>query len=691
MQDNSRLIKTYQKKYGKNAKAKLKQDQASYADKDFELNPNVLMSAYNAWVALHPWRKEIFRNEQFVYGDQHSDLVYDYKSKRTVTERRLFIEQGLQPSQYNIIRNILRTIAGVWISNKTLPVCVAQKDENQLESDVLTATLHTVYRKNELRKLRYAQFIQLLISGLMATDINYVNREGDSDVVHDYIDPFAFIIDNNMKDPRYKDCTLVGYFYDLPIEGIAGLFSNGSPARAQKIRDLYRGDSEERILSVTSTFTDERLEKDFFTPGPEAYGLGRVIKVQRKETAPCFWVHNRLKGTYVSDFKVTEPELKALYNQMAAEQTAMGVLPEDQLLIDWKWGTDTFWKFYYLTPYGEVLSEEINPYWHKQPSIVFELHEWFIGKIYPFVKDLIDTQKQINKLSAISELLSKYSAKSLLLMPVKSIAEADGYGIDYIEQNMTNFDAVIPYNADNSLPNGGKPEFTNTVAQAFTPLNVVNMYMKLSENVSGVFGALQGSQPTAGTPAQMYAQQSQNSATSLNGIFESVSSFQIRGDKITVQEMQQFYKGKRYIYEKKSGKFLLYDEEKVKNVDTEISIVENTDTPAYRLMMNDLLFQLKEFDTNNVLDLRGMLEAGNLPFKDQLLDYVNKREQQLKEMTMGGQPGQPQEPLAMPPELQQQLSKYQFPPDLMAKFTTLPPEIQQQILQEGANPTQQPS
>jgi hypothetical protein len=271
-------------------------------------------------------------------------------------------------------------------------------------------------------------------------------------------------------------------------------------------------------------------------------------------------------------------------------------------------------------------------------------------------------------------------------MPVKSIAEADGYGIDYIEQNMTNFDAVIPYNADNSLPNGGKPEFTNTVAQAFTPLNVVNMYMKLSENVSGVFGALQGSQPTAGTPAQMYAQQSQNSATSLNGIFESVSSFQIRGDKLTVQEMQQFYKGKRYIYEKKSGKFLLYDEEKVKNVDTEISIVENTDTPAYRLMMNDLLFQLKEFDTNNVLDLRGMLEAGNLPFKDQLLDYVNKREQQLKDMSMGGQPGQPgqqQAPLAMPPELQQQLSQYQFPPELLDKFKTLPPEIQQQIMEEG--------
>lgn len=62
-------------------------------------------------------------------------------------------------------------------------------------------------------------------------------------------------------------------------------------------------------------------------------------------------------------------------------------------------------------PVGDVLERLVSPYWHGGFSIVFELHEFFIGKIYPFAKDLIDTQKQVNRLSNPSEILTKHSAK----------------------------------------------------------------------------------------------------------------------------------------------------------------------------------------------------------------------------------------------------------------------------------------
>ncbi len=136
-----------------------------------------------------------------------------------------------------------------------------------------------------------------------------------------------------------------------------------------------------------------------------------------------------------------------------------------------------------------------------------------------------------------------------------------------------------------------------------------------------------------------------------------------------VQLMQQFYKGRRYIFDKKTGKMLLYDEAKVKNIDFELAIVENTDTPAYRLMVNDILIQLKQFDTNNQLDLRALLEAGNFPFKDQLLDYLNKREQEASEAM---QNGMPLPGAQLPPELQQQLGQYQFTPEVLQQFENLP-------------------
>ncbi|WP_163629201.1 hypothetical protein [Paludibacter sp. 221] len=637
------------------------------------------MSAYNCWLSMAQWRTDIRRNEEFVFGDQFSDRVYDAKKHRIVTERALLVEQGLQPSQYNIIRNVLRTIVGVWSSNKTLPSCIAQKDENQAESEVLTATLHALYRKNELWKLDMAELLQLLISGVSVTKNHFASRDGEKDVVNDFIDPFSFFVDNTMKDPRYTDCSLVGYFYDVSADDIVGLFSKGSKSRGEKLRRLYGGRSEERIYEMSETFTDQRLELDFFVPGTEAYGLCRVIEIWRKESKECFWIHDYLHGTYYPDFEIKESDIKKENVRRIQEQGAMGVDEEDMLLIDYEWGTANFWKYYFLTPCGEVLDEGMNPYWHEMPPIVFELHDFFCGKIYPFVKDLIDTNKQINRLSAISELLSKYSAKSLLFMPTNYIDDENGYGIEYIQDKATDYDSVIPYKPDPRTPHT-KPEYVNTVAQAFTPLNVVNMYLRLSENVSGVYGALQGQQPTSGTPAQMYAQQSQNSATSLNGIFEAINSFRVRRDKMNVQLMQQYYDERRYIFDKNSGKRLLYDPPKVKNIDVEIAVVENTDTPAYRLMVNDLLFQLKQFDTNNVLDLRGMIEAGNLPFKDKLLDYMNKREQEVKDAAMAGQP---MAGAQLPPELQQELQQYQFSPEVQQQLSSLPPDVQEMIMQQA--------
>lgn len=670
MQENERNILLYGRKYGNQSRRdrRVTQPERTGDSSEFPFRPSLLMSAYNAWHSLSQWRTDIRRNEEFVYGDQHSDKVWDYKDNCSKTERQMFVEQGLQPSQYNIIRNVMRTIVGFWANNKTLPTCIAQKDENQAESEVLTATLHALYRKNELWKSDINELTLLLITGLAKSKNIFTRRDGDSDVMNDYVDPFSFFVDNTMKDPRYKDCSLVGCFYDLPVDDISGMFSNGNRERARKVRELYsRYTDRDRITEIVETFTDKRVEGDFFIPPVESYGLGRVIEVWRKESAQCYHVHDYLKGKYYDDFISTASDLQAENMRRIREQGSMGVARENMLLLEWEWGISNFWKFYYLTPHGEVLSEGVNPFWHEQPPFVFEMHEFYVGKIYPFVKDLIDANKQINKLSAISELLVRYSAKSLLLLPKHYISEDDG-GVEEIERKMTSFDGVIPYDAK---PGEAPPTYINTVAQAFTPLNVVNMYLKLSEQVSGVFGALQGQQPVAGTPAQSFLQQSQNSATSLTGIFEAINSYRTRRDKMNVQLIQQFYDSKRYIYDKDSGKRLLYDPDKVRNIDVEISISENTNTPAYRLMLNDILMQLKKFDATNMLDLRGLVEVGNWPFKDKLLDYLNGREKEMQQ-AMAQQQGVMPQPGGLPPELAQEIGQYQFDPQVMEQLQQLP-------------------
>ena len=148
---------------------------------------------------------------------------------------------------------------------------------------------------------------------------------------------------------------------------------------------------------------------------------------------------------------------------------------------------------------------------------------------------------------------------------------------------------------------------------------------------------------------------------------------------MNVQLMQQFYEETKYIYDKKAGKQITVNPKEVRDIEFEMSITENTNTPAYRLMINDLLFQLKQFDTTNMLDLRGILEAGSLPFKDELLNYLNKRDEEMRNAA-AGQLGQQGTPQGLPPELADKLGQYQFSPDALAQFAQLPEETRNDIL-----------
>lgn len=623
-----------------------------------EVRQDVLRSAYNAWASMDEWRQQMQRNEDYVFADQHKDMVYDPKCERWYTEREMYRRKGVNPSQYNIIRSMLRSIVGVYSSNKTISNVVAQDEEGQNSSDTLTVALKAVYNREELHKLDIAQIMSLLVVGACVSKVHYANREGRSDVVVDYISPRQFFVDNGMKDTRYKDCTLVGCFYDIALDDVVQMFAKGDKKRAELLIDIYRyaDMSDERILELSDRLFGERTHLDFFSaPNSGAYSkMARVIEVWRRESAECYWIHDYLSGAYYPDFNISEEQLIAERERRNIEQAAMGVDEKDRLLLEWEWGSDVFWRYYYLTPWGEVLDSGVNPYWHERPPFIFELHEFFDGKIYPFITDVIDANKQINKLAAITDLLVKYSAKSLLFVPVEGIDEAGGYDLEYIEDQATEYDAVIPYKTTRT---GDKPYYVNTVSDAYGPLGVVNMFLKLSENVSGVYGALQGQQAVSGTPASMYAQQTQNSAVSLNGVFEAMKSIKRRRDKIIVQLMQQYYGGKRYVYDETRGRQMLFDHDEVKNIDAMVTVVENTDTPAYRLMVNDVLLQLKQFDTQNMLDLRGMIEVGNYPFKDKLLDYLNKRQEEAAQ-------GIPTPAMPIPEDIASTMQGYQLNPEV---------------------------
>ena len=91
--------------------------------------------------------------------------------------------------------------------------------------------------------------------------------------------------------------------------------------------------------------------------------------------------------------------------------------------------------------------------------------------------------------------------------------------------------------------------------------------------------------------------------------------------------MQQFYDTKRVCnIAGKSGAQIEYDPKKIRDVEFDLSITESTTTPAYRQLANDMLMQLWQA---NAISVEQLLEHGDFPFADELLQSIKSQKEQL--------------------------------------------------------------
>jgi hypothetical protein len=160
-------------------------------------------------------------------------------------------------------------------------------------------------------------------------------------------------------------------------------------------------------------------------------------------------------------------------------------------------------------------------------------------------------------------------------------------------------------------------------------IELVQLQMKLLQDISGVHGALQGKAPTSGTAASLYAQESQNAATNLLDLYESFNEFRKRRDYKMMKVIQQYYDQPRYIGiagHDYSEEAKYYKPHLIRNSDMDIIISETMSTPAYRMAMNNFLLQIYQMGQ---LDLKTMLQNSAYPFSDRLIEAIDKKEKEM--------------------------------------------------------------
>ena len=597
---------------------------------------DVLQDASRAWESGEEWRRKAARNERYVFGNQWGDRVRNPETGAYTTEEELIRRQGNQPLKNNRLRVIVRSVLGVYSSAKTEPVCIARTRADQGKGEVMSATLQYVYQHNKLSELNRRALEYMMIAGVPVFREDYGWRNDSNDVWVDLVNYNDFFFDPHMKDPRHEDCHLVGQLWDLGLWDVKAMFSLGDRRRAEAIGDLYAGREGGMYADLTNRLTDDvKRNRNFFVPDDPT--KCRVIEVWRKEAKERLRVHDLLTGELYKVETDEEGALRAENERRIREQAAAGVLPEDMKLLEWEWFIDMYWYFYYLTPSGHVLLEGETPYWHKSHPFSFKIYPFYNSRVYPFVSDFIDQQRYINRLIMLQDFMVRASAKGVLMFPEELIP--DNKTRDDVLGEWVKYNGVIFFK---SKPNVPMPQqiVGNTTQLGLSDMLAIQL--KLLDDISGVQGALQGRTPSSGTPASLYAQETQNAASTLTDLLESFKSMLEGRDWKIVKLIQQYYTEPRYVNPAGSHEPILYNPSEVRNAEFELSIGESTQTPAFRTVMDNMLMQLFEA---GALTVEELLENSSMPFADKLLQSIRSR------MDAARQTGQlPDMAAAVPPE-----------------------------------------
>ena len=581
---------------------------------------DILMEAQYYWNQMEDFRKDRERNKRYTYGFQWDDMIcVDGKS---MTEEEYIKSQGNVPLKNNLIRRLVRSVLGVYRSQSKEPTCTARDRDEQKLGETMSTILQCNMQLNRMPDVYARSMEEFLISGFIVHRKSYGWRNGKEDCWTDYVQPNNFFIDNNMRDFRGWDVSVLGEVHDISFGQLCEQFAS-SPQEYRELRDIYKWAArKDYIATYAERFGYSRLENYDFLSTSEP-GRCRVIEIWRKEQKPRYRCHDYQNGDI---FKIDEEDYAQVVLAENEERMRMAKevgMPEEEVpLIKATWFVDDYWYFYYLSPFGDILREGETPYEHGSHPYVFKAYPFIDGEIHSFVADVIDQQRYTNRLITLYDWIMRASAKGVLMMPEDSLP--DGVSIDDIAESWTEFNGVIVYRPSKS---GKVPEQVANNSTNIGIAELLNMQLKFFEDISGVTGALQGKPGYSGESASHYNQQTENATKSLLDLLECFSCFVVDGAYKDVKNMQQFYDTKRvFNIAGRSGAQIEYDPKKIRDVEFDLSITESTSTPAYRHLANDMLMQLYQ---SQAISVEQLLEHGDFPFADELLQSIKSQKEQL--------------------------------------------------------------
>ncbi len=458
-----------------------------------EQHTRVLHAAYQAWMNAAGLRQARLRNKRFAYGDQWGDLVKDYQG-RMMTEGEHLAMQGCESITNNLIRQLIKTIIGRFRSQY-----IKHDDQPQ------ATPLSVVSRDNELDELDSRALEEFLISGCCIQRVDLSHEPGEDKRVRvDNVNINKLFV-NSLNDTRGWDCELIGQLHDMNIAQLLRRVASGNRRKAAWVRRLYTDNIDSRTADFTTHLgADSQLGTDFWHASD---GKCRAIEVWTLESREVIVCHDRREGSLTVEPVSAWQQLK------------------NRTDVTTRWDIATVWHCRWFSPMGDLLDEYDSPWPHGSHPFVVKLYPLTDGEVHAVVEDIIDTQKHVNRLISLLDQVMRTTAKGVLLFPETALP--DGWTWEDARRCWSSANGLLPYNPRYS---DAKPEQVCANGTNIGAYQMIELQMKLFEDISGVSGALQGRDPTINS-ANAYQLQSENANIALSDVYDTFEAFRRQRDR----------------------------------------------------------------------------------------------------------------------------------------------------------------
>ena len=332
-----------------------------------------------------------------------------------------------------------------------------------------TGHLKELAKQNELEEIFSRVMEEFLISGMAVVRKRMGLRDGRRGVWTETVSPSTFFFNSDSRDVRGWDVDIVGQFHDVNFRSWCDAF----------VRDA------ESYRRARNIFGDMRKHV-------------RITEMWRRELHPCCLLHDERNGLIRS---VDAAEAERLTGNRK------------------RWSMRSVWRYYFLSEDGSVLKEGDSPYRNIGHPYVFKCYPMLDGEIQSFVGDMIDQQRYANRLITLYDWVVRASAKGVLLLPRGAVAPED---LEAVADQWSRFNGVIVYKSQPGVPDPHQVSGNNSNIGISELLEI---QLKMLEDVSGVTGTLQGNIASNSVSGTLYNQQTENAKTSLCDLMETFRSF----------------------------------------------------------------------------------------------------------------------------------------------------------------------